>query len=64
MEISLVTKLEHFGETDDFQLDQLFGNNSFGGDVSSVVLETETIIGDIDIESDDTDVLIQDLGDI
>ena len=64
MEISLVTELENFGETDDFQLDQLFGDNSFGGDVSIVVLETETSVGDIDIESDDTDTLVQKLGDM
>ena len=64
MEISLVTELENFGETDGFQLDQSFGDNSFGGDVSSVVLETETSVGDIDIESDDTDTLVQKLGDM
>jgi hypothetical protein len=65
MEVRLLGELEGFGERDDFQVDESFG------DISSViietdtdtcagdVLETETSAGNMCIESDDTDELIR-----
>ena len=55
MEISLVNKLENFGERDDFKLNQSFGNEDF----LLEGIETDKSAGSIDgidsIDSDDTD---------
>ena len=52
MEISLINELESFGESDDFDLDQSFCNDSFQEDISNKGHETDTSVGNI--ESDDS----------
>ena len=60
IEVSLVNKLESFGERDDVELNQSFSNEYFFLEgISNIGLETNKIAGNIDginsIDSDDTD---------